>query len=35
MEINMNSMLDKKETEVREAFQLISYLLQYPEKEWL
>lgn len=35
MEIKMNSMLDKKETEVREAFQLISYLLQYPEKEWL
>jgi nitrate reductase delta subunit len=35
MEMKMNSMLDKKETEVREAFQLMSYLLQYPEKEWL
>lgn len=28
-------MLDKKEMDARGAFQMISYLLQYPEKKWL
>lgn len=35
MEQMMNSMSSNHETEVRESFKMISYLLQYPDKRWL
>jgi len=35
MEQMMNSMFSKDETEVRDTFKMISYLLQYPDKRWL
>ncbi|WP_180954907.1 nitrate reductase molybdenum cofactor assembly chaperone [Bacillus sp. V3-13] len=35
MEKTRNSISSSDETEVREAFRMISYLLQYPVKRWL